>query len=65
MKDSEVKGKFTRMVSERRGNPKLVVNIEVFKDGDLCEETESAPLWNLKSQRIFIVRRVRTEEKHR
>ena len=53
------------MVSEGRGNPKLVVNIEVFKDGDLCEETESAPLWNLKSQRIFIVRRVRTEEKHR
>ncbi|MPC62968.1 hypothetical protein E2C01_057060 [Portunus trituberculatus] len=36
MEDSKVEGYFTRMVSEGRGKPKLVVNIEIFKDGDLC-----------------------------
>ena len=35
MKDSKVKGKFTRMVCEGRGKPKLVVNVEVSKNGDL------------------------------
>ena len=28
------------MVSERRGKPKLEVNIEVSKDGELCEKIE-------------------------
>ncbi|MPC63941.1 hypothetical protein E2C01_058049 [Portunus trituberculatus] len=28
------------MVSEGRGKPKLVVNIEISKDRDLCERIE-------------------------
>ena len=41
IKDSKVNGKFTRIVSEGRGKPKLVVNIEVSKNGDLCKRKES------------------------
>ncbi|MPC98291.1 hypothetical protein E2C01_093655 [Portunus trituberculatus] len=40
MDDSKVEGYFTRMVSEERGKPKLVVNIEISKDGDLRERIE-------------------------
>ncbi|MPC42803.1 hypothetical protein E2C01_036434 [Portunus trituberculatus] len=35
MEDSKVEGYFTRMVSEWRRKPKLVVNIEISKNGDL------------------------------
>ena len=41
MKDSKVKRKFTRMVSEGRGKLKLVVNIEVSKNRDLRKRKES------------------------
>ncbi|MPC60179.1 hypothetical protein E2C01_054216 [Portunus trituberculatus] len=40
IRDSNVEGKFTRMVSEGRGKPKLVVNTEISKDGDLLEGIE-------------------------
>ena len=36
-KESNVKDWFTRMVSERRGEPKLMVNIEIIKNRDLCK----------------------------
>ncbi|MPC55085.1 hypothetical protein E2C01_049017 [Portunus trituberculatus] len=39
MEDSKVEGSFTRMISEGRGKPKLVVNIEISKNGNLCEKT--------------------------
>ncbi|MPC60031.1 hypothetical protein E2C01_054065 [Portunus trituberculatus] len=37
---SKDEGKFTRMVSEGRGKPRLVVNNEISKDGDLCKRVE-------------------------
>ncbi|MPC12806.1 hypothetical protein E2C01_005516 [Portunus trituberculatus] len=40
IRDSKVEGIFTRMVSEGRGKPKLVVNNEISKDEDLCERVE-------------------------
>ncbi|MPC08763.1 hypothetical protein E2C01_001357 [Portunus trituberculatus] len=44
MEDSKVEGWFTRMVSEGRGKPKVVVNIEISKDGDLCKRAEEQNL---------------------
>ncbi|MPC57406.1 Uricase [Portunus trituberculatus] len=51
------------MVSEGRGKPKLVVNIEISKDGDLCEKIEgqnvlhferTAEVWTgLESMRLL------------
>ena len=41
VEDSKVEGLFTRIVSKGRGKPKLVVNVEVSKDGDLRERRES------------------------
>ncbi|MPC63368.1 hypothetical protein E2C01_057465 [Portunus trituberculatus] len=40
MKDSKGEGYFTRMVNEGRRKPKLVMNIEISKDGDLRERIE-------------------------
>ncbi|MPC69170.1 hypothetical protein E2C01_063384 [Portunus trituberculatus] len=40
MEGSKIEGKFTRMVSEGKGKPKLVVNIEISKDGDLRNRVE-------------------------
>ena len=37
MEDSKVGGHFTRMVCEGKRKPKLVVIIEISKDGDLCK----------------------------
>ena len=48
MSDSKVIGKFTRMVSERRGKPKLVVINEVSKNGDLRKRKESKNLLNFR-----------------
>ncbi|MPC22981.1 hypothetical protein E2C01_016013 [Portunus trituberculatus] len=41
------------MVSEGRGKPKLVVDIEISKN----RGTECAPLWKLNSQRIYCSQR--------
>ena len=41
MKESKVKEKLTRIVSEGREKPKLVVNIKVSKNGDLRKRKES------------------------
>ncbi|MPC36319.1 Inter-alpha-trypsin inhibitor heavy chain H6 [Portunus trituberculatus] len=38
--DSKVEGEFTKMVSEGRGKPKLVMNIEISKDGDLRKKVK-------------------------
>ena len=49
MYESKVIGKFTRMVSERRGKPKLVVNIEVSKNGDFHKRKESQNVLHFRS----------------
>ncbi|MPC94509.1 hypothetical protein E2C01_089680 [Portunus trituberculatus] len=48
------------MVSLWRGKPKLVVNIEISKDGDLHERVEEQNVlhtWKLNSQRIYYSQR--------
>ena len=60
--DSKVIGKFTGMVSEGRGKPKLVVNIEVSKNGDLHKREESQNVlhfWSQEVKGISIIRGVR------
>ncbi|MPC70850.1 hypothetical protein E2C01_065111 [Portunus trituberculatus] len=37
------------MVSEERGKPKLVVNIEISKDGDLHERIEGENVLHFRS----------------
>ncbi|MPC27855.1 hypothetical protein E2C01_021042 [Portunus trituberculatus] len=49
IRDSKVEGKFTRMVSEGRGRPKLVVNIEISKDGDLHERIQGQNVLHFES----------------
>ncbi|MPC56581.1 hypothetical protein E2C01_050544 [Portunus trituberculatus] len=45
------------MVSEGGGNLKLVVNIEVAKDRDLCERMEEQNVFHFgKAAEIFIIR---------
>ncbi|MPC96642.1 hypothetical protein E2C01_091912 [Portunus trituberculatus] len=50
MEDSKVEGLFTRMVREGRGKPKLVVNIEILKDGDIHNEIERQNVLHFMSE---------------
>ena len=64
MEDSKVEGQLTRMVSEGRGKPKLVVNIEVSKNGDLHKRKESQNVLHFRSyvvKEFSIIRGVRRE----
>ena len=64
MQDSKVKGKLTRMVIERRGKPKLVMNIELSKDGDPRQGIEEQNVLHFGSQiakEFTIIRGVRGE----
>ncbi|MPC39193.1 hypothetical protein E2C01_032718 [Portunus trituberculatus] len=49
IRDSKVEGWFTRMVSKGRGKPKLVVNIEISKDGDLHRRVEGQNVFHFGS----------------
>lgn len=55
---------FTRLVSEIRGKPKLVVNIEISKNGDFCKRKLRGDVLHLESQIVeesYIVRGIRGE----
>ncbi|MPC69457.1 hypothetical protein E2C01_063682 [Portunus trituberculatus] len=48
-KKKEEKKKKGLLVSEGRGKPKLVVNTEISKDGDLCERVEEQNVLHFES----------------
>jgi hypothetical protein len=62
MEDSKVEGLFTRLVSEGRRKPMLVVNIEISKDGDFSERRMRQDVLHFRGQivkEIYIVGGVR------